>query len=102
MNNPSNPCGTCFSKEHQLEIISVADEYKIPIIADEVYYGLVYDENITFHSFGTLTKDVPIICTGAISKVYCLPGWRLGWVIVYNNHGYFDDVVQNLHKNNMV
>lgn len=26
------------------EIIKVADEHRIPIIADEVYYGLSYDE----------------------------------------------------------
>ena len=61
VNNPSNPCGSVFTKEHQLEIIKVAHEYKIPIISDEVYYGLVYDEEKEFHSFGNLTKDVPII-----------------------------------------
>lgn len=61
VNNPSNPCGTCFSKEHCLDIIKVADELKIPIIADEVYYGLVYGEGVEFHSLGNLTKDVPII-----------------------------------------
>ena len=59
--NPSNPCGSVFSKEHQLELIKVADEYKIPIIADEVYYGLAYGEGSEFHSFGNLTKDVPIL-----------------------------------------
>lgn len=61
MINPSNPCGSTFSKEHMLEIIKVADEFKLPIVADEVYYGLVYGEDSEFHSFGNLTKDVPII-----------------------------------------
>lgn len=51
---------------------------------------------------GNLSKDVPVICVGAISKIYCLPGWRLGWNIVYNNHGYFDKVIENLHKHNMI
>jgi aspartate/methionine/tyrosine aminotransferase len=49
-----------------LEIIKVADELKIPIIADEIYHGLVYDtegreEGEEFYSFANLTKDVPII-----------------------------------------
>lgn len=44
-----------------LEILQVADEYKLPIIADEVYYGLVFDDESEFHSFGNLTKDVPVI-----------------------------------------
>jgi tyrosine aminotransferase len=51
---------------------------------------------------GNLTKEVPIICTGAISKIYALPGWRLGWTIVYNNGGYFTDVIDNLHKHAMI
>ena len=37
-----------------------------------------------------------------MSKIYCLPGWRLGWVIVYNNHGYFDNVTTHLHKLNQI
>ena len=85
VNNPSNPCGSCFSKEHMEDILAVAEEYKIPIIADEVYYGLSYDPDRPFYSFGTITKTVPVICTGSISKIYCLPGWRCGWNIVYNN-----------------
>jgi len=102
VNNPSNPCGSVFSRKHQLEIIEFANEYKIPIIADEVYHGLVFDEEAEYTSFGQLTKDVPIICTSAISKIYCLPGQRLGWLIVYNNHGYFDAVIENLHKHAMI
>jgi tyrosine aminotransferase len=61
VNNPSNPCGSVFSKKHMLEIIEFADTYKLPIIADEVYYGLVYDGETEFYSFGDLSKDVPVI-----------------------------------------
>ena len=44
VNNPSNPCSTVFSKEHQLEIIKVAEEFKVPLLCDEVYYGLVFPD----------------------------------------------------------
>ena len=43
VNNPSNPCGSCWSREHMLEILDVANEFKIPIVSDEVYHGLSYD-----------------------------------------------------------
>jgi len=84
--------------------LKLAEEFKLPIIADEIYYGLVYDkeEGEEFYSFANLTTDVPIICCGAISKVYCVPGWRLGWIIVYNNHGYFDKVIDNINKHQMI
>lgn len=102
VNNPSNPCGSCFTKEHMEEILAVAEEFKIPIISDEVYYGLSYDPERPFISFGNVTKTVPVITTGAISKIYCLPGWRCGWTIVYNNSGFFDEVLANLNKLSMI
>ena len=102
VNNPSNPCGSCFSKQHLLDVIAIADKHKVPIIADEVYHGLSYEEERPFVSMGHLTKDVPILATGSISKIYLLPGWRCGWVIVYNNHGYFDKVLDNLGKHAMI
>jgi aspartate/methionine/tyrosine aminotransferase len=80
----------------------VADEFKVPLIADEIYYGLVYDEEVEFHSFANLTSDVPIIATGGLSKIFCLPGWRCGWAIIYNNHGYFDKVIENFGKQSMI
>lgn len=39
--NPSNPCGSVWSKEHLKEILAVADKNKVPIIADEIYYNFV-------------------------------------------------------------
>jgi tyrosine aminotransferase len=71
-------------------------------LADEVYYGLNYGEGTEFTSFGNLTKEVPIICTSSLSKVYCVPGWRIGWSIVYNNNNYFDKVLDNLNKLAMI
>jgi len=41
VNNPSNPCGSVFSKTHLLNIIKLAEKYKLPIIADEVYGEMV-------------------------------------------------------------
>ena len=102
VNNPSNPCGSCWSEAHMKEIIDVADEHRIPIIADEVYYGLSYDPERVFKSFGQMTKTVPVICLGALSKIYCIPGWRCGWMLTYNNNGYFDQVLENISKHSMI
>ena len=37
VNNPSNPCGSVMSKEHLKRILLLADEHRVPIIADEIY-----------------------------------------------------------------
>ena len=41
INNPSNPCGSVYSRQHLLDILAVAEKKKVPIIADDVYAGMV-------------------------------------------------------------
>ena len=41
VNNPSNPCGSVFSRQHLIDIIHLAEKHKLPIIADEVYGDMV-------------------------------------------------------------
>lgn len=42
INNPSNPCGSVFSRDHLLDILNIAAKYYVPIIADEIYEHMVY------------------------------------------------------------
>ncbi|KAJ8398667.1 hypothetical protein AAFF_G00421950 [Aldrovandia affinis] len=41
VNNPSNPCGSVYSKEHLQRILTVASRQCIPILADEIYADMV-------------------------------------------------------------
>ncbi len=41
VNNPSNPCGSVFSKTHLQNVLNIASQYKVPIIADEIYAHFV-------------------------------------------------------------
>ncbi|MQI27697.1 aminotransferase class I/II-fold pyridoxal phosphate-dependent enzyme, partial [Escherichia coli] len=43
VNNPGNPTGGVFTKEHLEEILAFAHQYKLIIIADEIYGDLVYN-----------------------------------------------------------
>jgi len=31
-----------------------------------------------------------------------VPGWRLGWIIVYNRHGFFDDILAKMKTASMI
>jgi tyrosine aminotransferase len=42
INNPSNPCGSVYSKEHLLDILKVAEKYMLPVITDEIYADMVF------------------------------------------------------------
>ena len=93
INNPSNPCGSVYSKEHLQEILRVAETYCVPIIADEIYDEMVFGDD-EFHPMASLTKTVPILTCGGIAKDYMVPGWRLGWILVHDRQGIFEKEVR--------
>ncbi|XP_075925718.1 tyrosine aminotransferase isoform X2 [Petromyzon marinus] len=43
VNNPSNPCGSVFNREHILDILAVAEKNRVPILADEIYGDMIRD-----------------------------------------------------------
>ncbi|RNA25415.1 Tyrosine aminotransferase [Brachionus plicatilis] len=87
VNNPSNPCGSVYSREHLLDIIDLAERYKLPIIADEVYGDMVFPGN-EFYYMSELTQRVPILSCNALSKRFILPGWRFGWIAIHDPKNY--------------
>jgi len=92
INNPSNPTGSNYSKQHLLDILDLAKKYKIPILSDEIYGDMVF-EGETYYSLDSLSEDVPILACGGIAKRYCVPGWRVGWVLVHDRHKIFGNTV---------
>ncbi|KAH6569671.1 hypothetical protein BASA50_002133 [Batrachochytrium salamandrivorans] len=95
VNNPSNPCGSVYSKEHLLEILKVAERHHLPIIADEIYADMAFRPH-KFFALASLTTTVPILATGGIAKRYLVPGWRVGWLFVHDRNGRFDEVRKGL------
>ena len=83
INNPSNPCGSNFSQEHLVAIANLARLNNLPIIADEIYGGCVF--NGTFTPMFTLSGDVPIISLGGLAKEFIVPGWRMGWITLHDS-----------------
>jgi alanine-synthesizing transaminase len=75
--NPNNPCGALYDKKIVKAMADLAGEYNIPVISDEIYDQIAYDEPV---STANVAKDVPIIGLNGFSKVYLMTGWRLGYV----------------------
>ncbi|XP_050510437.1 tyrosine aminotransferase-like [Diabrotica virgifera virgifera] len=97
LNNPSNPCGSSFSKEHLRNILEVAYNNRIPVIADEIYENLVFPGE-QFTSTASLNSGVPILICGGLAKRFLIPGWRLGWIIVHDEFGVLDDIRKALNS----
>lgn len=87
--NPNNPTGALYSKKVIKEIIDIAGEYSIPVISDEIYDDMVFDKKQI--ATASLAKDVPIITFNGFSKVYLVPGWRIGY-IMFHHQGELDNI----------
>lgn len=80
--NPSNVCGSVFSREHCLEILGWAKKNKVCVLADECHEFCTYTK--PFFPFGSLTHDAPVFTVGGLSKMLSVPGWRVGWLLIYD------------------
>jgi len=99
VNNPSNPTGSNYSRAHLLDILRVAHRHRLPIIADEIYAHMVW--NGPFYALADLSDlvgGVPILSCGGIAKRFLVPGWRLGWVAIYDRHNAFKEVKEACNR----
>ena len=75
---PNNPTGQVLSQAEVQAVARIADQHGAWILADEVYRGaeLSAEESPSFSGRGER-----ILVTGGLSKVYGLPGLRVGWIV---------------------
>eukprot|EP00439_Symbiodinium_sp_Y106_P052070 s1657_g6.t4 len=85
LNNPSNPCGAVFTREHLVAVLSTAEELGLPVIADEVYADMSFAR--PFVACAAATASIPILSVCALSKRWLAPGWRAGWITVHDADG---------------
>ncbi|CAG9802486.1 unnamed protein product [Chironomus riparius] len=95
INNPGNPCGNVYSKEHLLNILNVAERHKIPIIADEIYEFFTFP-GVQFYPLAALSKNVPILTCSGITKRFIMPASRMGWIIINDRNHLLDSVRKGL------
>lgn len=81
--NPDNPTGMVYPREMLEDIVTVARENNLFIIADEVYTNIVYNGE-TSVPISDVIGDLPAISLKGISKELPWPGSRCGWIEVYN------------------
>ena len=76
--SPSNPTGTKLDRQSIEALIEAVGELGGTLLVDEIYQGLVYDQQ----NFTALSSSDQIIVVNSFSKYFGMTGWRLGWMIV--------------------
>ena len=81
LNSPSNPTGSCYTKNELLELANVLKKYPhVNIMTDDLYEHLIYDDN-EFHTFASIAPELKerILTLNGVSKAYAMTGWRIGY-----------------------
>jgi len=93
--DPNNPTGSTYPDAVRRELLQIADDCNVPLLADEVYADLAFDGPVD--AIARLNPDAPVITFSSLSKAYLAPGWRSGWLAVGRSER-MDDVLSAIKK----
>ena len=77
--NPNNPTGALYPREVLEQIVQIARENDLILMADEIYDRLVMDgaEHV---ALGSLAPDLMVVNINGLSKSHRVTGYRCGWM----------------------
>ncbi|MCU0512343.1 MAG: aminotransferase class I/II-fold pyridoxal phosphate-dependent enzyme [Anaerolineae bacterium] len=78
--SPNNPTAGVISRADLLELVAIAREHDLMIIADDIYDLFVYDDFVHTSVASLPGAKERTLTLNALSKTYAMTGWRLGWV----------------------
>jgi alanine-synthesizing transaminase len=94
--NPNNPTGVLYSDALLKEIVVIAREHGLVILADEVYDKVLYD-GVHHTPLARLSTDVLTLTFNSLSKSYRSCGYRAGWLIVSGDKKPAKDYIEGLN-----
>ncbi len=94
--NPNNPTGALYPDDLLRDIVEVARQHDLLILADEIYDKTVYDGH-THTSIAALAGDVVVLSFNGLSKNYRACGYRAGWMVVSGDKRRARDYIEGLN-----
>ncbi|UXH80478.1 pyridoxal phosphate-dependent aminotransferase [Roseateles amylovorans] len=94
--NPNNPTGALYPEALLREIVEIARQHQLIILADEIYDKTLY-EGETHTSIGALSDDVLTLTFNGLSKNYRSCGYRAGWMVVSGDKRHALDYITGLN-----
>ena len=93
--NPNNPTGAVYSKEILQQIVDVAREHSLLILADEIYDKILYDD-AKHINIASLCPDLLCLTFNGLSKAYRVAGYRSGWMVITGPKGHAEGFLEGL------
>ena len=80
--SPANPTGTMLSKEAMHNLMITCQDMNVAFISDEIYHGIEYEKK----AVTALEISDQCYVINSFSKYFSMTGWRVGWMVVPENH----------------
>ncbi|WP_426705588.1 pyridoxal phosphate-dependent aminotransferase [Corynebacterium auriscanis] len=93
--NPNNPTGAVYSREILQQIVDIAREHSLLILADEIYDKILYDD-AKHINIASLCPDLLCITYNGLSKAYRVAGYRAGWMVLTGPKGHAQGFIEGL------
>jgi alanine-synthesizing transaminase len=94
--NPNNPTGALYPVELLQQIVDIARQHQLIVMADEIYDKTLYDGHV-HTSIASLADDVLFITYNGLSKNYRACGYRAGWMVVSGEKRHAADYIEGLN-----
>ena len=81
LNSPSNPTGSCYSRDELIALGEVLARYpNIIVLADDIYEHIYWADE-SFCSLATACPELydQVVTINGVSKCYAMTGWRIGY-----------------------
>ena len=80
VNTPCNPTGRVLTQAELDDIVAVALEADLYVIADEIYEKLIFNGRSHLSVAAAPSMADRTLTVNGLSKAYAMTGWRLGWL----------------------
>ncbi|MGQ0569717.1 MAG: pyridoxal phosphate-dependent aminotransferase [Armatimonadota bacterium] len=78
--SPNNPTAAVLSPERVETLAAIAEEHDLIVLADDIYDRFLYDGAVHTSPASLPGMKARTLTLNALSKMYAMTGWRLGWV----------------------
>ena len=79
--SPNNPAASVISPADMRELLNIAIENDLMVLADDIYDLFVYDDFKHVSPASLPGGAERTLTLNALSKAYSMTGWRLGWIV---------------------
>jgi alanine-synthesizing transaminase len=94
--NPNNPTGALYPDDLLRDLLEIARQHRLIVLADEIYDKVLYD-GATHTSIAALAEDVLILTFNGLSKNYRACGYRAGWMVISGEKSHAQDYIEGLN-----